>query len=158
MSTPFAEATAVTAVGPGRYTATVDPSWNLRPLPQGGIVTALALRAMAAELDDPAQRLRTLHTVFVAQVGRPKAVIAEELAGLLGYPPRLRVHRPRASGRGRSPRCLPFLSRSTAAWRRAVPAYPVLGPAGRRSGRPRPRALGGLRPRSSGAWDLVPAG
>jgi len=69
MSTPFAEATAVTAVGPGWYTATVDPSWNLRPLPQGGIVTALALRAMAAELDDPAQRLRTLHTVFVAQVG-----------------------------------------------------------------------------------------
>ena len=35
---------------------------------KGGIVTALALRAMADTLDHPEQTLRTLHTAFVAQV------------------------------------------------------------------------------------------
>jgi acyl-CoA thioesterase len=65
---PFFDGTAVRAVGPGRYESRIDEAWNLRPLPQGGVVTALALRAMAAELDDPAQPLRTLHTSFAAQV------------------------------------------------------------------------------------------
>ena len=65
---PFLDGTAVSRIAPGRYQAEIDAIWNLRPLPQGGIVTALALRAMAAELDDPAQRLRTLHTTFAAQV------------------------------------------------------------------------------------------
>jgi acyl-CoA thioesterase len=37
-------------------------------LPHGGLVTATAARAMTAELDDPTQRLRTLSTVFAAQV------------------------------------------------------------------------------------------
>jgi acyl-CoA thioesterase len=68
VGSPFLNETAVRANGPGRYSAEIDEAWNLRPLPQGGIVTALALRAMAAELDDPGQRLRTLHTSFVAQV------------------------------------------------------------------------------------------
>lgn len=65
---PFLEGTAVHRSAPGRYQADIDPIWNLRPLPQGGIVTAIALRAMAAELDDPNQRLRVLHTTFAAQV------------------------------------------------------------------------------------------
>jgi acyl-CoA thioesterase len=65
---PFIDGTAVTAIGDGRYRGEIDPVWNLRPLPQGGIVTATALRAMAAELDNPDERLRTLHTTFVAQV------------------------------------------------------------------------------------------
>lgn len=64
----FQESTSVTATGPGRYAAVIDPAWNLRPLPQGGVVTALALRAMSALLDDPTQRLRTAHTAFVTQV------------------------------------------------------------------------------------------
>lgn len=68
MGVSFLDSTVVTSLGEGRYDATVDPAWNLRPLPQGGIVTALALRAMQSELDDPAQRLRSLHTTFVAQV------------------------------------------------------------------------------------------
>ncbi len=67
MGSVFSE-TVVVDGGPGRYRASVDPGWNLRPLPQGGIVTALALRAMTAELADEGQRLRTLHTVFAAQV------------------------------------------------------------------------------------------
>jgi len=67
---PFLNETAVRAVEPGsgRYTGEIGEVWTLRPQPQGGLVTALALRAMAAELDDGSQRLRTLHTTFAAQV------------------------------------------------------------------------------------------
>lgn len=66
--TAFTDETAVRAVEPGTYEAEIDEAWNLRPLPQGGIVTALALRAMAAELDHPEQELRVAHTAYVAQV------------------------------------------------------------------------------------------
>src|SRR5688572_26834940 len=65
---PFHDTVQVEAAAGGRYGAVVDPGWGLRPVPQGGIVTALAVRAMAAELGDDEQRLRTLTTVFAAQV------------------------------------------------------------------------------------------
>ncbi len=68
MANPFLDTTRVHPGDAGRYAGRIDPRWNLRPLPQGGIVTALALRAMEAELGDPDQRLRTLHTTFAAQV------------------------------------------------------------------------------------------
>lgn len=68
MGIPFFQETAPVRTGPGTYEAAIDPVWNLRPLPQGGIVTALALRAMGDALDRPEQTLRTLHTAFVAQV------------------------------------------------------------------------------------------
>lgn len=68
MGNPFLDTTSVVDVGSGRFTATIGPAWNLRPVPQGGLVTALALRAMAEALGDPAQRLRTLHTTFLTQV------------------------------------------------------------------------------------------
>jgi acyl-CoA thioesterase len=64
----FLDSTVVHAVAPGRYHATIDPNWNLRPLPQGGVVSAVALRALEAELAEPTQRLRTLHTTFAGQV------------------------------------------------------------------------------------------
>jgi acyl-CoA thioesterase len=76
---PFLDESAVTAVAPGRYEATVHEVWNLRPLPQGGLVTALALRAMADALGDPQQRLRTLHTTFVAQVAHGPVAIDVEI-------------------------------------------------------------------------------
>lgn len=80
MGNPFIDGTAVDGHGDGRYTGTIDPVWNLRPLPQGGIVTATALRAMVAELDNPEERLRTLHTTFVAQVADgPVAIDVEVL-------------------------------------------------------------------------------
>lgn len=80
MGSLFGEETAVRRVGEGRYQASVAEEWNLRPLPQGGIVTALALRAMSEELGDPSQRLRTLHTTFVAQVtDGPVAIEVETL-------------------------------------------------------------------------------
>ena len=79
MGNPFLDGTAVTRLSPGRYAAVIDPAWNLRPLPQGGIVTAIALRAMAHALDHPDQRLRTLHTAFVAQVADGPVSIEVEL-------------------------------------------------------------------------------
>jgi acyl-CoA thioesterase len=70
VGSPFTTETAVRAAGPQRYAGEIDDAWCLRPLPQGGVVTALALRAMAAELDDPGQRLRTLHTTFAGRVAK----------------------------------------------------------------------------------------
>lgn len=77
--TPFALATTVAAVAPGRYAGALDESWNLRPLPQGGIVTAIALRAMEAELGQPTQTLRTLHTTFVGQVAHGELEVTVEV-------------------------------------------------------------------------------
>jgi acyl-CoA thioesterase len=79
MGNPFFDGTRVKPHSPGRYSAAIDDNWNLRPLPQGGIVTALALRAMQHELDDPTQRLRTLHTTFVSQVAHGPVHIDVEL-------------------------------------------------------------------------------
>ena len=65
MANPFLDTTAVRATGPGRYEGSIHAEWNLNPLPQGGVVTAVALRAMAEELErsrpgapDPAHHLR----------------------------------------------------------------------------------------------------
>ncbi len=68
MSNAFLDTTQVHAAGGGSYHAAIDPIWNLRPLPQGGVVSAIALRAMEAELDHAPHSLRSLHTTFVAQV------------------------------------------------------------------------------------------
>lgn len=80
MTTTFLSTTTVSPVTPGRYHAAIDDSWNLRPLPQGGIVTAIALRAMADALGNDAQALRVVHTSFVAQVSSgPVSVEVEVL-------------------------------------------------------------------------------
>src|SRR3954469_6911725 len=79
MGNPFIDDTKVVATGPNHFAATIREAWNLRPLPQGGIVTALALRAMEATLAHPDQRLRTLHTAFVAQVAAGPVTIEVEL-------------------------------------------------------------------------------
>lgn len=79
MDNPFLDTTQVVARGEGRYDAVVDPRWNLRPLPQGGIVTALAVRAMEAELGRGDQRLRTLHTTFAAQVAHGDVEVVVEV-------------------------------------------------------------------------------
>jgi acyl-CoA thioesterase len=77
---PFLDATSITADSrDGRYTANIDDSWSLRPLPQGGLVAAIALRAMERELNEPAQRLRVSHTTFVAPVADGPVVIEVEI-------------------------------------------------------------------------------
>ena len=69
MANPFLDVTTLERAGEGHYRGTITEDWVLRPLPQGGVVTAMAVRAMQDELDHPEQRLRTLHTSFVGQVG-----------------------------------------------------------------------------------------
>jgi acyl-CoA thioesterase len=82
VGTPFWTATEVERVAAGRYVAELDARWNLRPLPQGGVVTAIAVRAMEAELGHDAQRPRTLHTTFAAQVADgPVEIDVEVLRG-----------------------------------------------------------------------------
>ena len=65
---PFATASLIDRVTDGRYHAFLDDSWNLRPLPQGGVIAAVALRAMSDALAAPAQSLRTMHTMFIGQI------------------------------------------------------------------------------------------
>ena len=79
MTNPFFAATSVSPVGEGRYEGVIAPAWNLNPLPQGGIVSSVALRAMGETLDDPGQVLRGLHTTFVAQVADGPVGIDVEL-------------------------------------------------------------------------------
>jgi acyl-CoA thioesterase len=68
--TPFAKQTTLVAepATPGRYRVDVDPRWDCPVVPQGGMMVAIAAKAMAVELDDPDQRLRSLTTVFAGQV------------------------------------------------------------------------------------------
>jgi acyl-coenzyme A thioesterase PaaI-like protein len=69
---PFLDAMRVSSLDDGEpgYEADVDPSWSLRPFPQGGLLSALAVSAMSAALgeDASAQKLRTAHTTYVAPV------------------------------------------------------------------------------------------
>jgi acyl-CoA thioesterase len=66
----FSRETAVTRDGGpvGRWRAQLGADWSAPTLPQGGLVAAVAARAMLAELDAPEQRLRSLTTVFAAPV------------------------------------------------------------------------------------------
>lgn len=71
MSDPsFVDATRVerSPEAPDRYRATVGDDWNAPTFPCGGIVSAVALRAMEDALADPTQRLRSFATMFVATV------------------------------------------------------------------------------------------
>ena len=58
---------------PGRYRTTIDPEWNCPLVPHGGLVTAVAARAMGRELGNPDQPLRSITAVFAGQV-RPGPV------------------------------------------------------------------------------------
>jgi acyl-CoA thioesterase len=61
--------------GPARYRVELDPRWNCPVVPQGGVMAAVAARAMSIELDRHDQRLRSLTTVFAAQVPAGPAVV-----------------------------------------------------------------------------------
>jgi acyl-CoA thioesterase len=62
----FDTATAVSPLGDGRYAATVDPGWAAPLGPNGGYLSALLIRAFAAELDPPGERrIRSLTCHFL---------------------------------------------------------------------------------------------
>ncbi len=54
--------------GPGRHRTVVSEEWNCPFLPHSGIVTAITTSAMAAELNVPDQRLRSVTAVFAGSV------------------------------------------------------------------------------------------
>jgi len=58
-----------------RFHGCISDAWMLAVVPQGGIVAAMAARAMEAVLGDPAQTLRTSTAVFAGQVDRGPVVI-----------------------------------------------------------------------------------
>jgi hypothetical protein len=64
----FSEDVVVERIAEGRYRALLDHSWDLMPLPQGGIVASFGLRAATESVADPAHRLRTCTAVFAGRV------------------------------------------------------------------------------------------
>lgn len=67
MGSPWDDLELVT-VGDGRFTTTISDAWQLAVAPQGGIVVAMATRAMERTLGLPEQTLRTLTAMFAGQV------------------------------------------------------------------------------------------
>ena len=67
---PFEQATAVSADGPGRWQAVLDPDWFGSLAPHGGHLAAQLLRAMQSEVADPELTARSL-TVHFHAAGRP---------------------------------------------------------------------------------------
>jgi acyl-CoA thioesterase len=65
----FARATAVDPLGDGAWSATCEPSWNTQLGPNGGYLAAIILRAMTAELDDPARAARSLTCHYLRPPG-----------------------------------------------------------------------------------------
>jgi acyl-CoA thioesterase len=55
--------------GDGRFTTTISKQWQLMVAPQGGVVAAIAVRAMERALGRPDQALRTMTAMFAGQVG-----------------------------------------------------------------------------------------
>jgi acyl-CoA thioesterase len=64
----FLADTAVTPVGGGLYRIDLSDRWNAALYPFGGVVSAIALRAMQAELGERGQRLRSTTSVYVSPV------------------------------------------------------------------------------------------
>jgi acyl-CoA thioesterase len=65
----FARATAVDALGDGAWRATCEPAWNTQLGPNGGYLAAIILRAMTAELGDPAREARSLTCHYLRPPG-----------------------------------------------------------------------------------------
>ena len=54
--------------GGPRFTTAISDTWRLAVAPQGGVVAAIAVRAMERVLGHPEQALRTMTAVFAGQV------------------------------------------------------------------------------------------
>jgi acyl-CoA thioesterase len=71
----FAQDVVVSSEGEGRYRCELSGDWDLVAVPQGGVITSVALRAAALEVDSQDQTLRTCTTVFAGQVTAGPLVI-----------------------------------------------------------------------------------
>jgi acyl-CoA thioesterase len=79
----FDTATAVQPIGPGRYQADVDDTWHVRKGANGGVVAAVLLRALLAEVDDAerAPRSLTVHYPAAWEAGPTDIEVTIERAG-----------------------------------------------------------------------------
>lgn len=64
-ATVFEHETSVQRLAPGSYGATMHRSWWIINGPNGGFVAAVVLRAIVAEVDDPARRPRSISLHFL---------------------------------------------------------------------------------------------
>jgi acyl-CoA thioesterase len=83
LETAFDRATAVTAAGDGAWRASVDPAWSVPRGPNGGYLAAIVLRAILAEVGDPAREPRslTLHYLRPPAPGELTAAVTVERSG-----------------------------------------------------------------------------
>jgi acyl-CoA thioesterase len=79
----FERATAIEPVGDGAWTATCDGGWSTQLGANGGFIAAIVLRAMIAELDDPARDARSLtcHYLRPPELGEVRVDVAVERQG-----------------------------------------------------------------------------
>jgi acyl-CoA thioesterase len=72
--------TAVTRLGPepGRYEATLPDAWSFLA-PSGGVLMTVALRAMVAELADPALKLISASTLFCTPIAAGRLIVDVEI-------------------------------------------------------------------------------
>jgi acyl-CoA thioesterase len=79
----FARATAVEPLGDGAWRATCDGGWSTELGPNGGYLAAIVLRAMAAELGDPARHARSLtcHYLRSPHEGELRVEVTVERSG-----------------------------------------------------------------------------
>ena len=74
----FTDATAVTPIGPDRWSAEIPPDWNVPVGIHGGVLMATTLRAAQARFDDPTMPLRTAHGSFYARPASNRLEITTE--------------------------------------------------------------------------------
>ncbi len=79
MTSPWADLDVAAGSEPGTFHTTIADDWQLVAVPQGGIVAAIAARAMEAELGEPTQPLRTMTSVFAGQVAAGPVEVAVEV-------------------------------------------------------------------------------
>jgi acyl-CoA thioesterase len=81
--TEFDRATAIEPLGRGAYAGTVDAGWFAGRGPNGGYLAAIVLRAMVAEVDDPAREPRSLtcHYLRPPAAGAIRVEVTVERAG-----------------------------------------------------------------------------
>lgn len=79
----FRDDTAITALGGGRYAASIDRRWWIERGPNGGYLAAIVLRAAMAEVADEARRPRslTLHYLRPPTEGACEVAVVVERAG-----------------------------------------------------------------------------
>jgi acyl-CoA thioesterase len=82
-ATEFDRATAVAPLGDGAWSAAVDEGWFAGRGPNGGYLAAIVLRAMVAELADPAKEPRSLtcHYLRPPAAGPARVDVTVERSG-----------------------------------------------------------------------------